>query len=99
MNNEARIEKYLLEEKQAFGVVFVKLFSKITKYEDIAKEFCRWLEVRNYDYDNQIEIGGYSAKKIYEMAPILDGIGVYNFLVTLRDNPEEAARIINEGFK
>ena len=99
MGNKAKIERYLLEERGAFGAVFVKLFSKITKYEDIEEEFCRWLDKRNYDFTNQMIVNGYSAKKIHEMAPFLEGIGIYNFLVTLRDNPEEAKRIIDKKFK
>lgn len=45
-----------------------------------------------------MEIGGYTAKTIHEIAPQLVGIGVYNFLVTLRDDPEGAKEIIDEGF-
>ena len=97
--NEAKIEQYLLDEMHAKGIVFVKLFSKVTKYEDIKNEFCKWLDSRSYDYNNQLTINGLSAKKIHEMAPFLEGIGVYNFLVTLRDNPEEAEKIMKEKFK
>ena len=46
-----------------------------------------------------VEVDGYRAQDIYEMAPMLDGIGVFNFLVTLRDDPEEGEKMIEEGFR
>ncbi len=95
---EEKIEKYLVEEKKVESeVVRQRLRQKVMKYDDIAAEFVKWLETRNYD-DMLVEIGGYTAKKIYTMAPMLDGIGVFNFLVTLRDDPEGAKEIIKEGF-
>jgi len=32
------------------------------------------------------------------LAPFMDGVGIYNFLITLRERPENAKRIIAEGF-
>lgn len=78
-------------------VVRMALTTEVTKHSDIAEEFGRWLETRKYD-DEGIEVGGYRAKDIHEMAPQLTGIGVFNFLVTLRDEPDEAKKIIQDGF-
>ena len=72
---------------------------KIEKYEDICKEFCLWLEKRDYEFDNPLEVGGYTAKQIFELNPRLNGIGVYNFLITLREEPEVANKYIEEGFR
>lgn len=95
---ETKIDNYLREEKQIDSeLVREMLIKKITKYDDILQEFMQWLEVRSYEHV-QVVIDGYNAQKIYELAPQLDGIGVYNFLVTLRDEPQEAQAIINEGF-
>ncbi|MBR3131092.1 hypothetical protein IKG31_00775 [Candidatus Saccharibacteria bacterium] len=94
--DEAKIEQHLLDEIHVKSTVFAKLFSKVVKYEDIKNEFCKWLDSRSYDYDNQLAINGFSVKKIHEMAPFLEGIGVYDFLATLRDDPEEAENN-NEG--
>lgn len=94
---EERIEKYLVEERGVKSdVVRGMLRKKVMKYDDIAEEFNRWLETRVYE--DGVGIGMYTARKIHEMAPRLDGIGVFNFLVTLRDDPEEAKRFIDEGF-
>lgn len=94
---QERIEEYLVEERGVESpVVRGMLREKVTKYDDIAEEFSRWLETR--EYEDEVEVGGYTAKRIHEMAPQLAGIGVFNFLVTLRDEPEEAQKVIDEGF-
>lgn len=94
---EERIEKYLVEERGVKSdVVRGMLREKVMKYDDIAEEFNRWLETRVYE--DGVGIGVYTARKIHEMTSRLDGIGVFNFLVTLRDDPEEAKRFIDEGF-
>lgn len=94
---ETQIEQYLQNERGIESkVVRQKLLEKVTRYDDIAQNFMRWLETR--EYGNELEIEGYTAQKIHELAPHLSGIGVFNFLVTLRDNPDEAQKIIAEGF-
>ena len=50
--DEAKSEQSLLDEIHAKSTVFVKLFSKVVKYEDIKNEFCKWLDSRSYDYGN-----------------------------------------------
>lgn len=94
---EERIERYLVGERKVESAVVRKILQdKVMKYDDIAKEFVRWLETR--EYEDGIEIEGYTAKKIHEIALHLDGIGVYNFLVALRDDLVGARKIIDEGF-
>jgi len=72
--------------------------SKLSKYEDIKNEFETWIDTQEYP-DNGVLINGYNAKKISKMADFMNGLGVYNFLVTLRDNPEFAFNTINDGFR
>lgn len=94
---EEKIEQYLRDERGvASDVVRRRLREKVMKYDDIAEEFGRWLEKR--EYESGVEVEGHTAQGIYELAPRLDGIGVFNFLVTLRDDPEGAKEMIQEGF-
>ena len=96
--DKKKINDYLINEKGVKSEVVRKMLTeKVLKYDDIAKDFLRWLEVRNYD-EAEVEVEHWTAKRIYNEAPILDGIGVFNFLVTLREEPEEAEKIIEEGF-
>ena len=97
MNNPTK--EYCIKELQVSTEEAERLCKKVSKYTDIHNEFLNWLSKRNYDtIDSPINIGGYSAKDIHEIAPNLTGIGVYNFLVTLRDNPSLAKEIIDFGF-
>ena len=96
---EERIEKYLRDERGVRSeVVRRRLCEKVMRYDDIAGEFGRWLDIRSSE-EGGVEVDGYRAQDIYEMAPMLDGIGVFNFLVTLRDDPEEGEKMIEEGFR
>ena len=65
--------------------------------ERLFKKFLSWID--NRKYTNRIIVGDYSSEQIYKLAPSLSGIGIYNFMVTLRDNPELAREIIQSGFK
>lgn len=66
---------------------------------DIAAEFAQWIRTGEYPLHGCLRVEGYSARDIDEMAPILHGAGVYNFLITLREKPVQAKRYIQEGFK
>ena len=71
--------------------------AKLSKYDDIKSEFESWIDTQEYPTYG-IEIEGYNAAKISKLAPFMNGVGVYNFLVTLRDNPVLAKQTIAEGF-
>ena len=71
--------------------------AKLSKHEDIKKEFEKRIETGEYPEDGLI-IEGYSAKQISEIAPFMNAVGVYNFLVTLRDNPVVGLQAIKDGF-
>ncbi len=92
------IIKYFIDEKGVTEVVAKVLSNPLLKYEDIKNEFLYWLENRNFDCPNPVTINQYTASAIAELAPHLDAAGVYNFMVTLRDNPTKAADYINNGF-
>ena len=92
------IYNYLTKEKNNTPAVANKIFKKVCKYEDIKNEFLKWLKVRNYDYEAPLSVSGYTAKDIVEMAPFMDGVGVYTFMVTLSDEPEAASEYIKKGF-
>ncbi len=95
---ETIIKKYFIEEKKVTEQVAKILSRTLMKYEDIAAEFCYWIQNREYKEDGNIVINGYSATDINQLAPHLDGAGVYNFLVSLRDNPIKAEEIIKNNF-
>ena len=93
-----KITHYFTSEKGVTEVVAKVLSKTLTKYKDIESEFIYWIDNRNFKALNALEIDGYSAQKISEIAPSLDAAGVYNFMVTLRDAPEKAQVYIKNGF-
>ena len=93
------ILEYLLKEKQMTQVVAARTEKRVSKYEDIRKEFEFWIKNKVYNSDNPLIVCGYAAKDIYNLAPFMDGLGVFNFMVTLRDDPAKAKEYIDGGFK
>lgn len=93
-----KIIHYFTSEKGVTEVVAKVLAKTLAKYQDIESEFIYWIDNRDYNAPDAVEIDGYSAKKISEIAPSLDAAGVYNFMVTLRDDPEKANGYIKNGF-
>lgn len=73
--------------------------SGFERHPDIAEEFSQWLMTHEYPSEHPIKVEGYTAKEIAQMAPMLNGPGAYNFLITLREKPDKAKRYISEGFK
>lgn len=92
------IVQYFIQEKKATPVVAELYAKKLCKYKDIQDEFLLWMRQKSYDLPNAVCIEGYTSKKIHELAPFLDGAGVYNFLVALREDPDQAAGIIADSF-
>jgi len=93
------IMDYLLKEKQMTETVAARTEKKVSKYEDIRKEFEYWIKNKAYNADSPVVAGGYTAQDIYKLAPFMDGLGVFNFMVTLRDDPAKAKEYIDGGFK
>jgi hypothetical protein len=93
------IKDYLLKEKQMTEVVAARTEKKVSKHEDIRKEFEFWIKNKTYNADNPLVVGGYTAQDIYNLAPFMDGPGVFTFMVTLREDPGKAKEYIEGGFK
>jgi len=93
------ILEYLLNEKKMTEHLALRAEKKVSKYEDIRAEFEYWITNNKYIADNPLEVRGYTAQEIYKIAPFLDGLGVFNFMVTLREDPEKAKEYIISGFK
>lgn len=92
------IGTYLSREKGYSEAAAWRLFEKVTKYEDIRQEFIHWLRTRNYEVDDPVVVNGYNALAILDASPELDGIGVFNVLVDLRDQEDEMMDMIATDF-
>ena len=93
-----KIIEYLENECGQKPEVATRLSLPFMTHDDIRTELENWIVKRDYVKDNPLTIEGYSADDISKLAPFMDGVGVYNFMVTLRERPENGKRIIAEGF-
>ena len=92
------IKNYLINTRNQKPEVAAKIVSPLEKHDDIRSELENWIEKQEYPQNNVLTIEGYTAEMISKLAPYMDGVGVYNFMVTLRERPDNAQRIIAEGF-
>lgn len=92
-----KIMNYLVDTLNQTERAAKRNSAKLSKYDDIKSEFETWIDTQEYPADG-IKIEGYNAAKINDLASFMNGVGVYNFLVTLRDNPEYAKQTIADGF-
>ena len=93
-----KIINYLVNVRKQKPEVAAKIAVPFERHNDIRTELEKWIEQQEYTQDNPITIEGYTAEMLCKLAPFMDGVGVYNFLVTLRERPENGKRIIAEGF-
>lgn len=98
MNEQALLDEYFITELKVPRQQAIMMIEKIRRYDDIYNEFYYWLNNRNYEKEEPLVVEGYTAKQIHELNPRFEGIGVYNFMITLREHPERAKRYINDGF-
>lgn len=94
--DEYLIAQFLREQGLKDPKLKAQLIRKVTKYPDIKEKFLAWMESRAFD--DILKIEEWTASDIHKLAPFLTGIGVYNFLVDLRDNPDDARKCITDGF-
>ena len=92
------IINYLITVRKQKQEVAVKIATPLEKHDDIRAELEMWIEQQKYPQDSPLKIEGYTADAISKLAPFMDGVGVYNFMVSLRERPDNAKRIIAEGF-
>jgi hypothetical protein len=92
------IINYLINVRKQKPEVATRIAAPLEKHADICAELEKWIETRAYPQDSSLTIEGYTAEMISRLATFMDGVGVYNFMVTLRERPDNAKRIIAEGF-
>ena len=65
---------------------------------DISDELKSWIANRTYETNTPVSVEGYTGADIARLAPFMDGVGVFTFLVSLREQPEKAKEQITMGF-
>jgi len=93
-----KIITYLTDVRGVKQEAANKICASFDRHSDIRVELEHWIDKKEYPSENPISINGYTAEKIALLAPFMDGVGVYNFMITLRERPENAEKIIAAGF-
>ena len=93
-----KIVNYLVNVRNQTPEVAAKIASPLARHDDIRAELEKWIVRQEYPQDHPLAVEGYTAEIISKLAPFMDGVGVYNFMVTLRERPNNGKRIIAEGF-
>ena len=93
-----QIRNYLIKEKNMPDVVAERTIAKLARHPDIAQELRAWIENRTYETGAPVRAEGYTAADIAKLAPFLDGVGAFTFLISLREEPAKAKQQLTAGF-
>lgn len=93
----AKIRKYLLDELGLSERRADESIEKISQHKDIYLEFAKYVSTRKFS-DNGVTACGYTAEALYEKYPF-SPLGAYNYLISLRQKPEQALNQLKKGFR
>jgi hypothetical protein len=96
MSEKGIIREYLVVEKHLDPFAAETFVKKFLKHDDILKEFLTVIETGKIP-ENGVKSGDWDAKALSEKLPHLEVQNVYEFLVGLRDDPENYLVYIAEG--
>ena len=92
--NEKIIRNYLGDTLKLNGFRVEQEYNGLKKHPDIEAEFAFY--IKNGWVHNGICVSGYTAKLLNEKYP-LSPLGAFNYLIYLRENPEEAIANLKKG--
>ncbi len=83
---KAHVKPFLIEQKM----------KTLEKHQDISREFEEWISTKKFV--DQVEVAGYKASVLSNMSPNVAGEGAFMMLIELREHPERAKKLIEDGF-
>ena len=92
------IPKYLVEKMQYSRRSAMEEFLSIREHTDIAYELCNYIETGKFESisGKRVKIEGYTAQDLFDNYP-LSGLGAYNYLIYLREEPKNALADLKAG--
>lgn len=92
-----KILNYFTSELKEKPARAEEMYLKLQRHPDILCEFAAWVDSRSFPGEGEgLVVEGYSAKKLSETT-YLEPIGVYNYLIYLREKPAEALINLKKG--
>lgn len=93
------IIKVFYEKTPIMPTLIQQKLDRFNANPDIKEEFEYWISEKKYKEAGAVNLQGYTAKKLAEMSPYMQGEGAFMVLIELRENPERAIKRIQGGFK
>lgn len=93
---EIGITEYILHRMKLSQTRAEKAYEKIAKHADICKEFYQYIMSDEAFTPNPIKVEGFTAQYLVDNYP-LSVLGAYNYLMYLREMPEEALSNLKRG--
>lgn len=95
--NERVIREYLKGNMKLSEKRISQEYAGLKKYQDIESEFAFYIE-NGWDgkKTDWISIEGFTARELHEKYPV-SVLGAYNYLIYLREEPEEALEFLQKG--
>ena len=95
-SSEEIILDYFITEMKFTDKIAKNNIIKFQRHPDIMDEFVDWIKNRTFP-ENAISVEGYTAELLNETT-FLSVVGSYNYLISLREEPEESLKRLREGF-
>jgi len=90
------IAKYLIDECNKSEAFAASCIQKITAHPDIMTAFVEWIHVRDFRLISAPVVQGIDVIQLH-MTGKLTPVGVFNYLIYLRNKPEEALEALQSG--
>lgn len=90
--NLEKAESYVRKKYHQPQRVAEVLLKNMASHEDILAEFVNYIETGKMEGPDggKIVVCGYTAESLFQEFPTFSPLGVYNFLVSLREKPKQA---------
>ena len=90
------ITRYLIDECNKSDAFAAGCIQKIEAHPDIMKAFVEWIHVRDFRLISAPVVMGIDVVQLH-MTGKLTPVGVFNYLIYLRNKPEEALEALQRG--
>lgn len=91
------ITRYLVDECNKSDAFATNCIRKMETHPDIMKAFVEWIHVRDFRLISAPVVQGIDVVQL-DMTGKLTPVGVFNYLIYLRNSPEEALEALKRGF-
>lgn len=95
-----KVMNYLVEDKKLYKGVATVVYNHLADHPEILTEFENYIKTGSFNMSDGscIEVEGYTAERL-DKETYLTPVGAYNFLVYLKEFPEQAKSDLSNNIK